>query len=61
MMIAENGVTLTDDERASLMHVAQRLDADRVSLYRTSEGLRAYVIDTGGGEHVGVAISRATP
>jgi ribosomal protein L37AE/L43A len=53
----ERELELSDDERAAVTHVAVRLRAVHVSLYRSSDGLRAYVVDSGGGEHTGVSVA----
>ena len=55
-IITAEGLTLTDDEQDAAIRVARRLNATKVSLYRTSEGLRAFVVDAGGGEHLGVKV-----
>lgn len=54
--IHTNGTEPTEAEQTAVERMAERLNATLVSLYRTSEGLRAYVIDGGGGEHIGVPV-----
>jgi hypothetical protein len=55
--IRTNGLRLTAWEREATARAARRLRAETMSLYRMSTGLYAYVVDEGGGEHVGVRIS----
>ena len=55
-MIKAEGLSLTEAEWNAAAEVAARLRAREMSLYRTSEGLRAYVVDVGGGEHLGVKV-----
>ena len=54
--IQTNGTEPTAAEMAAVQRVAGRLHAKIISLYRRSDGLFAYVIDQGDGEHTGVAI-----
>jgi hypothetical protein len=56
VIIHRNGLELTDAEEIALGKCAKRLTAQTMSLYQTSEGLRAFVIDYGGAEHPGVPI-----
>jgi hypothetical protein len=56
VIIHRNGLELTDAEEIALGECAKRLTAQTMSLYQTSEGLRAFVIDYGGAEHPGVPI-----
>jgi ribosomal protein L37AE/L43A len=50
-------IASSDDELAAVTRIAHRLTAVRMSLYRTSQGLRAYIVDAGGGEHTGVRVT----
>lgn len=52
---------LTAYERARVEGIAKRMDATLMSLYRRSDGLYAFVVDGGGGEHLGVRIVRTLP
>jgi hypothetical protein len=56
MKIETNDLSLTTAERESAERIAARLNATAMSLFRTSDGLRAFVIDAGGGEHTGVQV-----
>jgi hypothetical protein len=56
-MIEANGQVLTGEDLAAAERIAERLGAFYMSLYCTSEGLQAFVIDNGGGEHLGVKIA----
>lgn len=53
-----NDLTLTDAEHEAVARVAERMKARSMSLYRTSEGLRAFIIDGAGAAHLGVPIGR---
>jgi len=55
-MIRDNGLALTEREKDAVWALEKRLGAAEVSLYRTSEGLRAFVVDGGGAEHLGVKV-----
>lgn len=55
--ILTDGVAdLTPDEYTRATQEATRLGATFMSLYRTSEGLRAYVKGPAGEDHLGVKI-----
>lgn len=51
-----NDLELTPAERAGVEQIAERLNATVMSCYRRSDGLFAFVVDAGGGEHHGVRI-----
>jgi hypothetical protein len=59
--IRTNDLDLTPDEHEAVERAAERFNAKLVSLYRTSTGLRAYIIDGGGGEHLGQPIAPPPP
>jgi hypothetical protein len=55
--ILTNGIELAPFQEAEIRRIAERLNATFVSLYRRSDGLFAYVVDEGNGEHLGVKVS----
>jgi hypothetical protein len=55
--ILTNGIELAPFQVREVERIAARLNATFVSLYRRSDGLFAYVVDGGSGEHLGVKIS----
>lgn len=57
--IETNDLALTETEREAAEWMAARMNAKSMSLYRTSQGLKAFVVDGGGAEHLGVLIVRA--
>src|SRR3954447_9648165 len=63
IQIAYNGLRLTPVEELQLARTIERLKATYVSLYRTSEGLAAFIVDRAGGRHlrIRVTVSSADP
>lgn len=57
--VRTNGTAPTTVERAAIDRTSTRMRARLVSLYRTSRGLQALVIDAAGAEHLGVTLARA--
>jgi hypothetical protein len=57
IQVAYNGQTLTPVEELALARTIERLDATYVALYRAADDLTAFVIDSGGGRHLGVRLT----
>lgn len=57
LVVQVNDIVLTAEEAASVLTIARRMNAAEISLYKTSEGLKAVVIEHSGARHPDVPIS----